>query len=102
MPATFTKLKSGEYGIRAEGTLSVGQSVTVTKRDGSTSRVVVKKILWSGRDRDTGRTVTLAAIEQDRPSNESRSSGYGSQRQSTVCPRCGGDENNQVECSYCA
>lgn len=107
MGATFSKLKSGEYGIRADGTLRVGEVVTVTKRGGSTSRVVVAKILWTGADRETGRTVTLAAIEQSggRGGSSGGSSGrrgYGASRRGRSCPHCGGNESNQVECSHCA
>lgn len=69
MPVTFSKLKSGEYGVRAVGvTLKAEQSVSVTKKSGESSTVKIKKILWTGPDRETGQTVQLAAIYSDRPS----------------------------------
>ncbi|MCI0488950.1 MAG: hypothetical protein L0229_20350 [Blastocatellia bacterium] len=58
--ATYTKLKSGEWGIRVEGENAAkkGDSVTVTKKDGSTKSETVKAVLW------TGNGITLCAIAQ--------------------------------------
>jgi len=41
---TWIKLNDGTWGIRGDG-LSPGQTVTVTKRDGTSSRVVVGSIV---------------------------------------------------------
>lgn len=59
MKATYTKLKSGAWGVRVEGgTPHVGQSITVTKRDGSARLEVIEKIVFSGNG------ITLCAVEQ--------------------------------------
>src|SRR5690606_17397822 len=59
--ATFTKLRSGNWGVRVKGTAAVGQSVTVQKKDGSTKTVTVSAVVWQGNG------VTLCAIDSDRP-----------------------------------
>jgi hypothetical protein len=46
---TWTKLKSGEFGLRGRG-LTEGATVTVTKKDGTTSTATVGKVLWRGDD----------------------------------------------------
>ena len=46
--ATWTKLKSGEWGVRVEGKATAGQTVTVTKKSGETQTVTVGKVLWTG------------------------------------------------------
>jgi hypothetical protein len=48
MSATYTKLKSGEWGVRVEGAVKEGQSVTVRKKNGETKTETVKKVVWSG------------------------------------------------------
>lgn len=49
MQATFTKLRSGDWGIRVEGSPPAqGASISVAKRDGSRDVVVVDRVLWSG------------------------------------------------------
>ena len=68
--ATWTKLKSGEWGIRVTGTAKVGQTVTVTKKAGGTSEVTVAKVVWSGNG------VTLCAIQTREPASSSRHGSY--------------------------
>lgn len=48
MAVTFTKLKSGEWGLRVEGTAKPGDLVTVSKKDGSKESKMVGKIIWNG------------------------------------------------------
>lgn len=49
MPATYTKLKNGDWGIRVTGAKPrEGAVVTVTKKDGSTKVETVRRVLWSG------------------------------------------------------
>ncbi len=48
MAITYTKLKSGSWGIRSTEALREGASITVTKKDGSTKLETVGKIVWSG------------------------------------------------------
>ncbi len=73
---TYTKLRSGDWGLRATGvTLVPGRQVAVTKKSGGTSTVCVGEILW------TGDGVTLATIRQEQRSS-TRSGG-------SVCAECG-------------
>ena len=58
MQASYTKLRSGDWGIRVEGRVSVGQDVVVTKRDGSRQTATVERIVWSGEG------VTLCSIRR--------------------------------------
>lgn len=81
--ATYTKLQNGNWGVRADGKLSDGATVTVTKRDGSTKTETVEKVLWSGKDQKTGKTVSLCAITQ-------RAAGSnGASHKPGTCSECG-------------
>lgn len=48
MPITYTKLNSGAWGARSTVQLTPGQTITVTKRDGSTKTETVDKVVRSG------------------------------------------------------
>ena len=48
MPVTFTKLKSGSWGLRSTSTLVTGSEVTVSRQNGSQSTEVVGSWVWSG------------------------------------------------------
>lgn len=62
--ATFAKLKDGSWGVRVPGAApKIGDVLTVTKRDGSTSKETVAAVLWSGPDND-GQTVSLCSIKE--------------------------------------
>jgi hypothetical protein len=68
MPATWTKLKSGAWGIRVTGGApSSGDTVTVSKKDGTQQSVTVEKVVWTGGD------VALCAIEAKPRSGSGRS-----------------------------
>jgi len=70
MQATFTKLRSGDWGVRVEGAVpATGASITVAKRDGSRDTVVVERVLW------TGDGVALCAIQRRASGGGARSSG---------------------------
>ena len=56
--ATYTKLKSGEWGIRSTSPVEPGSRVTVATKTGGSKTETVKKIIWSGNG------VWLAAIAQ--------------------------------------
>ena len=56
--ATWSKLKDGSWGVRGEALLP-GSSVTVTRKDGSKSVVVVGSIVWA----DPNSTLVLATVE---------------------------------------
>ena len=53
---TYTKLKSGEWGIRVQGSARVGERVTVTKKSGESKMETIGKVIWSGNG------VTICAI----------------------------------------
>lgn len=71
--ATFTKLRSGEWGVKVQGTAKAGQQVTVTKKGGDTKQVTIAKVVWSGKG------VAICAIE----------SSSGSAKKSRCCKYCG-------------
>ena len=56
MPNTYTKLRSGAWGVRCTDRVGVGDTVTVTKRDGSVKTETIHTIVWKGDG------VTLAAL----------------------------------------
>lgn len=59
MKATYKKLRDESWGIHVtDGAPTKGQTVTVTKKDGSTKTETIKVVLWSGNG------VALCAIEQ--------------------------------------
>lgn len=61
--ATWTKLRSGEWGARVIGRQPQrGDVLTVEKRNGETTAVVVQAIVWSGEDRDTGEPLAVCAV----------------------------------------
>lgn len=75
MSVTYSKLRSGDWGIRSTTELQPGQSVTVVKRDGGKKTETVDKLVWSGNG------VWLATI---RPSSRGSSPNGGN-----VCAECG-------------
>lgn len=66
--ASFTKLKTGQWGVRIVGgtSVEVGQNVDVAKRDGSTSSVTVERVAWTGQDNATGERITVCEIVAQR------------------------------------
>lgn len=58
---TFTKLKTGEWGLRGPN-LAEGERVTVEKRDGSTQTKTVGRVLWTCPN---GSGVTVATVAPD-------------------------------------
>lgn len=48
MSATYTKLRSGEWGIRSTEPVCAGQTVLVTKRSGERNPETVGRVVWSG------------------------------------------------------
>jgi hypothetical protein len=63
MDVTFSKLRSGDWGVRGPGEPPApGSKLAVVKRDGSTSAVTVDRVVWSGHDARTDGPVWLAAI----------------------------------------
>ena len=65
MSTTFTKLRSGNWGVRGVG-LTAGLAVGVAKRDGSISNVTIDKVIW------TDGKVQIASIKTDRAATAAR------------------------------
>lgn len=83
MAITYTKLKDGSWGIRAEGvTIKDGQTVTVEKRSGEKKTETIGKVFWSG-DGVMLATVVGKTTETKPAGRSSRRSGGG------VCAECG-------------
>lgn len=61
MNASYTKLKSGEWGMKVNGAAKPGDVVTVTKKSGESKRKTVGAIVWSGNG------VTLCTIQAGTP-----------------------------------
>lgn len=60
MDATYTKLKSGDWGLRVAGKPAPGDTVSVNKKSGGSDERIVARVLWTG-DQD-GKTVSLCTI----------------------------------------
>jgi len=66
MSARSAKLRDGDWGMRGIGEPpDPGATVLVTKRDGDTREHQVGEIIWSGKDRDSGKPAWLATILPD-------------------------------------
>jgi hypothetical protein len=70
--ARWTKLNNGKWGVRVPGRASVGQSVTVARKDGSRSAETVSAVLWTGIARD-GSEASLVTIIDRRSQSSSGS-----------------------------
>lgn len=71
--AMFTKLKSGDWGIKTQGDVKAGDTVTVSKRDGTTDTVMIEKVIFKNED------ITICSIKKkDSHQNGDR-----------VCAECG-------------
>jgi hypothetical protein len=73
---TYTKLKSGEWGLRVQGSVESGRRVTVTKKSGESKTEIVGKVIWSGNG------ISLCTIASHR-NNASRRDYQGK-----MCPVC--------------
>lgn len=94
MSATYSKLKSGDWGVRSTRKVSEGDTVTVTKKDGTKKQETISKVVWSGNG------VWLCAIGTTAKSSYTPRAGKRSY--SRTCSVCGGNEENQVDCGECA
>jgi hypothetical protein len=81
MSATYTKLKSGEWGLRIEGTAKPGETVTVRKKSGEQETRTVGKVVWSGNGISL---CTVAGAPAARPGSRRPRSRGGE-----VCQECG-------------
>jgi hypothetical protein len=84
---SYTKLKSGDWGVRCEGEVKPGQSVTVTKKDGSVKTEIIDAVLWSGDGK------SLCSIKR-----RAAKKNYPGQ----MCPGCGSEPlDNNLSCWEC-
>ncbi len=86
MENSYNRLKSGAWGLRVCGDKpSPGQTVEVTRRDGTVRRETVGKVVWSGPDKwHTGVTVHLCTIA----TADSSTTG-AEDTTNTLCVECG-------------
>lgn len=66
LSATFTKLRDGSWGMRIQGEAGPGDRVVTTRQDGRSQVLTVGEVVWQGRDRATGSTITVATISRSR------------------------------------
>jgi hypothetical protein len=60
---SYTKLQSGAWGVRVEGTATPGKCVTVQTKAGALKTETVERVLWFGPDkRHPGVMISLCAI----------------------------------------
>jgi hypothetical protein len=86
MPITYAKLNSGAWGARSTALVTPGQTIVVTKRDGSPKTETVDKIVWSGDG------VWLVALRRagdadaaQRPKSKPRARGRAGKRTGCSC-----------------
>lgn len=90
--ATYTKLQSGDWGLRGTPSeLTAGAVVTVRKSNGETKRETVGRVVW------TGNGVSIATIVSKASSSSSTSS-YGGRRGGY---RGGYANDGTVRCRHC-
>ena len=88
--ASYTKLQSGDWGIRVSGTVAPGAAVTVTKKDGTTKVETVHQVLWSGADKfRPGQTVTLCSVTPSAPSRRYVGCAPARRDSRRECEECG-------------
>lgn len=57
--ATYTRLRNGEWGVKVQGMVHVGQNVVVKKRNGDMKNVRILKVLWTNGE------TSICVIEPD-------------------------------------
>lgn len=94
MTATYTKLKSGEWGIRVETTIppEPGATITVRKKDGTTKTETIAKVVWSGNG------ISLCTIGSTGSSYTPKS---GKSRRTSDDDRCDLCNKNKWTCGHC-
>ena len=65
---TYTKLRNGDWGLRIDGSVEAGATVTATKKSGETKTERVGRVLWAGNG------ITLASIATNGTGRSSGSS----------------------------
>ena len=76
--------EEGEWNLRSDRKLTVGEQVDVTTKAGGTKTATPTRELWTGNDRD-GNPCWLYSTRKDSNSSERPKSSPAL----TVCPHCG-------------
>jgi len=105
--ATYTKLRSGAWGVRGIGAApNSGDTVTVTKKSGVTDERVIARVVWSGPSRDGAGLAWIAAVEDDggprrgRGSRRSSRSTYRGMCEDAPCCGCCGPQSDNSDHWY--
>ena len=59
--ATFTKLRSGRWGLKVAGKQHPGTAVLVTKKSGRTTYMTTGRVVWDGTAQGADYTITEIA-----------------------------------------
>lgn len=95
MSISFSKLKTGDWGLRAENEKEYisGDSVVVKKKDGTTSRVKVVTQVW------TDGYVALYTFKDNTTGGDKfKKPGSATKKTSGKCKTCNGDGDDCYEC----
>lgn len=82
---TYTKLRSGDWGIRVQGIPQPGQQVLVRRKDGKAKWERVDRVLWKG----DGIALCSIAMPNVRPSYGPRFPSRRDDGATKVCWECG-------------
>lgn len=82
--ASYTKLKTGAWGIRCNAGAQVGATVDVTTKAGAVKREVIAAVLW----RDAAKDLSICAIGGKEKSGYG-GSGYRRASGDGECNECG-------------
>ena len=74
--ASYTKLRSGNWGIRINGAAQAGDRVTVTTKAGATKSETIARVIWAGNG-----VAICAIIDRARPAARS----WGNRGEWTGC-----------------
>jgi hypothetical protein len=77
LKATYSKYR-GDWCLRILGSAAPGDRVIATRASGQSQAFTIETVLWKGQDRDTGQTITLAAIPRSRNASGEAEEDYGS------------------------
>ena len=96
---TFTKLRDGSWGLRAETAVVLNDVVTVSKKDGSTSEVVPTALVWAGNGVHlyTCSPVTPKAVTKSAPA----AAYHGGRGRRGAWRPCGYPGCNPTHCDDC-
>lgn len=81
--ATFTKLRNGSWGLRVQGTVTIGATVETTTKAGKVERKTVGKVIWTGN----GISLCEIAAEAQQPPHHSSARGRCAECDSPCNPR---------------